>query len=374
MANSNKKFYTDVQIKSDIIIDNATAGNVPVFDGSKKIKSSAVTSTELDYLQNVRSNIQDQIDLEESNRIGADQVLQDEIDAIEAQIAALPDPMEYKGIWNASTNTPALTDGTGDNGDVWYVGTAGTQFSPAINFQVGDKAVYNGATGKYEKWDTTEAVSSVNGQTGVVVLSTDQITEGNTNLYFNDELAQDAVGAALINTDTVSLSYDDANNQISATVQTQMSITSDGDGIKLDGDSSVPGNTKYYGTNSSGVKGFYDIPAVGSSGDIQETSFSFANNQVSAANVTGLAFANGTVRSFSAIVSVYVDASTDLFEQFELNGIQRGTDWAMSIESQGDDSGILFSISNSGQVQYTSANATGFASGVMKFRAWSTSV
>lgn len=41
------------------------------------------------------------------------------------------------------------------------------------------------------------AVSSVNSQTGVVVLDTDDIDEGSINLYFSDELAQDAIGSIL---------------------------------------------------------------------------------------------------------------------------------------------------------------------------------
>jgi len=112
----------------------------------------------------------------------------------------------------------------------------------------------------------------------------------------------------------------------------------------------------------------------GSAGDISETSFSAANNQSSAANVTGLAFNNAVVRSFKAIVSVYIDATSDLFEQFELQGIQKGSQWDMSISSVGDSSGITFSITTGGQVQYTSTNVTGFSSNTVKFRAWTTSV
>lgn len=397
MANANKKFYTDVQIKSDIIIDGATTNTVPVIDASKKIKSSTVTSTELEQLSGVTSPIQTQIDTAveriddlttlsgvpaNSMDLGTftgsiipdNSTIKSALQSLETSIGSLPDPMEYKGLWDASTNSPALTDGTGNNGDVWYVSVAGTQFTPAITFAVGDKAVYNGATGKYEKWDTTESVNSVNGQTGVVVLDTDDISEGATNLYFTDERAQDAVGGALVDSNTVDFTYNDGANTITADVKTQMSITSDASGLKLDGDSAAPGNTKYYGTDASGVKGFFDIPAVGSPGDIQETSFSLANNQAVAANVTGLAFSNAVVRSFKAQVSVAIDASTDLFEHFELNGVQRGADWAMSIESEGDDAGIVFTITNSGQVQYTSSNYTGFSSGVIKFRAWTTSV
>ena len=59
-----------------------------------------------------------------------------------------------------------------------------------------------------------------------------------------------------------------------------------------------------------------------STGEITETSFSAANNQAAAANVTGLAFAEASVRSFKAIVSVTIDATADLYAQYELRGLQ----------------------------------------------------
>jgi hypothetical protein len=65
----------------------------------------------------------------------------------------------------------------------------------------------------------TDAVTSVNGQTGVVSLTTTNINEG-TNLYYTDERAQDAV-AAMIAAGThsgITFSYNDAGNSLSATV------------------------------------------------------------------------------------------------------------------------------------------------------------
>src|SRR5690606_6890644 len=53
-----------------------------------------------------------------------------------------------------------------------------------------------------------------------------------------------------------------------------------------------------------------------SAGDISEQSFSLTNDQSTPANVTGFVFSNATVRSFSALVSVYIDATTDRFEEF----------------------------------------------------------
>lgn len=105
------------------------------------------------------------------------------------------------------------------------------------------------------------------------------------------------------------------------------------------------------------------------SGDIIPTSFSAANNQISAANVTGFSFASAVVRSFQALVSVYVDGTLDLFETFSILGLQKNGDFFISIEGMGDNTGVLFSITTSGQIQYTSTNISGFVSSTIKFRA-----
>jgi hypothetical protein len=115
------------------------------------------------------------------------------------------------------------------------------------------------------------------------------------------------------------------------------------------------------------------IGAGGSPGDINEKSYSFSNSQVVPESITDFAFSNATVRSFNAIVSVKIDADSDLYEVFDLHGIQKGSEWDLSISSSGDSTGIMFSITNSGQLQYTSENYTGFVSGTMKFRAITTS-
>jgi hypothetical protein len=54
--------------------------------------------------------------------------------------------MEYKGSWDASTNTPTLADGTGNAGDVYICSVAGTvNFgSGPITFAVNDQVIYNG--------------------------------------------------------------------------------------------------------------------------------------------------------------------------------------------------------------------------------------
>ena len=116
------------------------------------------------------------------------------------------------------------------------------------------------------------------------------------------------------------------------------------------------------------------VGSVGSPGDLSEGSYSFSNSQIVEESITGFSFSNAEVRSFDAVVSVSVDADTNLYETFEIQGIQKDSVWEISIKSVGDVSGVVFSITTSGQMQYTSNSYSGFVSGTIKFRALTTSV
>ena len=88
--------------------------------------------------------------------------------------------------------------------------------------------------------------------------------------------------------------------------------------------------------------------------------FVASNNVGSATNITNLFFSNSTVRSFTVTLAVSVTATTNLYETFILEGIQRSSQWDIYINSYGDITGVLFSITSSGQIQYTSPNFSGF--------------
>lgn len=73
--------------------------------------------------------------------------------------------MEYKGVWDPSTNTPTLTNGVGVSGDMYRASAAGTQFG--ADFVAGDFVLYNGTV--WERCTSGVAgVSSVAGLTGDV--------------------------------------------------------------------------------------------------------------------------------------------------------------------------------------------------------------
>lgn len=123
------------------------------------------------------------------------------------------------------------------------------------------------------------------------------------------------------------------------------------------------------------------IDMTPSLGDIiKEISFSAQNNQLSLANITNLAFPNNTVRSFSAIISVCIvrSAGSNLYANFDIRGIQKDIgDWMINTNFIGDNTGIIFSISNvnsKGQIQYISEDLSNWVSTTFKFKASTTTI
>jgi hypothetical protein len=67
--------------------------------------------------------------------------------------------LNYKGTWNASTNTPALASGVGTKGDYYVVSVAGSTTLDGIsNWGVGDWVAFNGST-----WQRVEGGADLNG-------------------------------------------------------------------------------------------------------------------------------------------------------------------------------------------------------------------
>lgn len=111
---------------------------------------------------------------------------------LQNQINGLVGSTIYQGVWDASTNTPTLTSSVGTNGFYYIVNVAGsTNLNGITDWKIGDWAIFNG--GVWQKVDNTESVTSVNGFTGAVSLTTDNIAQGTTNLYFANSLARTAV-------------------------------------------------------------------------------------------------------------------------------------------------------------------------------------
>ena len=85
--------------------------------------------------------------------------------------ASITGALNYQGVWNANTNSPALATGVGTKGYYYKVGTAGTTLVDGnSSWSVGDIIAFDGTT-----WDKIDGdptvVTSVNGSVGAVTVA-----------------------------------------------------------------------------------------------------------------------------------------------------------------------------------------------------------
>lgn len=84
--------------------------------------------------------------------------------------------LNFKGTWNASTNTPTLASGVGTKGDYYVVSVAGSTTLDGIsNWGVGDWATYNGVV-----WQRVEGGADLNGVN--LTASGTSLLSGNTGV------------------------------------------------------------------------------------------------------------------------------------------------------------------------------------------------
>lgn len=218
MAQIQSKFIANNAVTSTKIANGAvTDSKLGTGIDAAKLADGSVSNTELQYINSLTSNAQTQLDAKINNsEKGANNGVATLDAGGKVPVSQLPSSvMEFKGLFDPATAT--FTDAAGNAGDVYQASAAGSYDagSGSITYAIGDWAVHNGSV--FQKSLNSNSVASVNGQTGVVVLTTTNISEG-TNLYYTDERAQDAIGNNLLDTASVDLSYNDGTGQISAAV------------------------------------------------------------------------------------------------------------------------------------------------------------
>ena len=120
-------------------------------------------------------------------------------------VSQLPNSvMEYKGTWNAATNTPTLVNGTGNQGDVYLCNVAGTvNFGAgAITFAVGDQAIYSGTIWQKAGGSTGTVTSVAVTETGdaLTITGSPITTSGTINIGFAGTSGQYVNGAGGLTT------------------------------------------------------------------------------------------------------------------------------------------------------------------------------
>lgn len=108
--------------------------------------------------------------------------------------ASIQGTLSYQGTWNASTNTPTLASGVGTKGYYYVVSVAGsTNLDGITDWNIGDMAVYSGTA--WQQIDNTDAVTSVNGYTGTVVLNATDVGAVGTITSSDGSIDVTTVGA-----------------------------------------------------------------------------------------------------------------------------------------------------------------------------------
>ena len=115
-------------------------------------------------------------------------------------ISQLPSSiMEYKGTWNAATNTPTLANGTGDTGDVYICNVAGTVNFGAgpLTFAVGDYVIYSGSIWQRSSGAVGTVTSVAVSRSGdaLAITGSPITTSGTINLGFAGNSTQYINGA-----------------------------------------------------------------------------------------------------------------------------------------------------------------------------------
>lgn len=200
--------------------------------------------------------------------------------------AAVLGALSYQGTWDASTNTPTLTSSVGTKGYYYVVSVAGnTNLNGITDWLVGDWAVYNGSI--WQKVDNTETVTSVNGQTGAVTLTTTNIAEG-TNLYYTDTRARASNSAG------TGISYDSGTGVITNSAPDQTVSIANGTGISATG--TYPAFTVTNTGVTSAVAGT-GISVSGATGAVTVTNT--APDQTVALTGAGTTVVTGTYPNFT---------------------------------------------------------------------------
>jgi hypothetical protein len=140
-------------------------------------------------------------------------------------------------------------------------------------------------------------------------------------------------GPGINRNDTFNVVVEKLTEYIESGVETQMSITSDSNGLRLVNDELEPGTLQYYGTDDGGTKGFFDLPEGGGG-------FTIAQNGLNspAADTVEL---GGTL--INAPTTIEMNGNSIIFDDGSQNNIEIAPS---SLNFYNGSIGLLASITN----------------------------
>ena len=105
--------------------------------------------------------------------------------------------------------------------------------------------------------------------------------------------------------------------------------------------------------------------------NVNYNSFTGSNNVISSSDVTGFSIGS-SLNSFDSSLTVVVSLSgSTLYENFTLSGVRTASGWRLFVGQRGDSTGIRFTITSGGQLQYTSTNLANWISSEFRWYVYS---
>jgi hypothetical protein len=230
----------------------SNAGKAMITNGSGFITSSGTTSTELGYVSGVTSAIQTQLNAKQGT---IDKTTTQAVSKLRVYGANTANYVELSAPTLGSNLALTFPNGNGSSGNVLSTDGSGNLSWTAI----------------------TNPVTSVNSLTGAIVLTTDTVGEGSTNLYYTNArtLASTITSPTLTNSaiatgDTIQVVVGKLQAQVSSKEGTLASGTTAqyyrGDKSWQTLDTSViPENSNLYYTNARGIGSTITAPTLSNS-------------------------------------------------------------------------------------------------------------
>lgn len=188
------------------------------------------------------------------------------------------------------------TNGYLSSGDWTTFNNKGNVTGP-VSSGADDIAIYDGTTGKVIK-DSGVRLDQLLEESGFGDVGLIESATGNVPFILKDVKDGEAT------------SVQSNTGSYQTNVRTQNSIVRDigTNRIHLSGDASAPGNSKYYGTNGSGTKGFHDLPADTGITQLTGDVTAGPGNGSQAATLANTAVTPGSYGSATQSVALTVDS------------------------------------------------------------------
>jgi len=285
-----------------------------------------------------------------------------------SQIPQMGD-LNYQGTWDASTNTPTLVSSSGTKGYYYVVSVAGsTNLNGITDWKVGDWAVFNGSV--WQKIDNTDAVTSVNGYTGTVVLTYTDVGAQPAGTYVTSVSATSPVTSTGGTTPTIAMpaATTSVSGYLTSTDWNTFNGKGSGSVTSVSGTGTVSGISLSGTVTSSGsitLGGSLDLSSPPTIGNTTRNTAAFTTELIgpsASANFTRFPNALSVISN----TPVGIQQNETLYIGLMAEAVSQGSTWASGIYGYGytNSSGTGRGTGVTGEGHVSAATDTGVCVGV----------